>query len=235
MNVNSGTLGKYKLDGTPVNTSLISGFFGSAGIAVSGSNLFVLGSDTIRKYTTNGQEVNAALITGLDSPFALEVSGSDLFVSTGSNTIAKYTTSGALVNPSLITGLVLRRALPFRERICSLQTMNAARSAITRPPEKRSMHRFYQGWTLRSTSESQDRPIYPEYGSRTIGEYATSGASSEPLVGHGFERVRQGHCRGSGAVGISVPSCWRRRPTQFQRSPPEDVSGRKREMAAHTP
>jgi len=67
-NSNSGTIGEYTTSGATVNASLVSGLTGPAGVAVSGSNLFVasfVASGTIGEYTTSGATVNASLITGL--------------------------------------------------------------------------------------------------------------------------------------------------------------------------
>jgi hypothetical protein len=79
-----------------------------AGIAVSGSDLFVTNSqtNTIGEYTTSGTTVNASLVSGLNFPAGIAVSGSDLFVTNhGGGSIGEYTTSGATVNASLVSGL----------------------------------------------------------------------------------------------------------------------------------
>jgi len=108
----SGTIGEYTTSGTPVNASLITGLTGPSGIAVSGSNLFVVNGNfgnnqgTIGEYTTSGTTVSASLITGLNSPFGIAVAGSNLFVTNNAiGTIGEYTTAGVTVNPALITGL----------------------------------------------------------------------------------------------------------------------------------
>jgi autotransporter-associated beta strand protein len=107
---NSGTVGEYTTSGATVNASLVSGLSVPGGIAVSGSDLFVVDfyNNTIGEYTTSGATVNASLVSrasGLDGPVALAV-GSDLFVTNViTNTIGEYTTSGATVNVSLVSGL----------------------------------------------------------------------------------------------------------------------------------
>jgi hypothetical protein len=102
-----------------VNPALISGGNG-VGIAVSGSDLFVLNNSigTIGEYTANGSTVNPALISGLQQALAIAVSGSDLFVSQfpsgqlGSGLISEYNaTDGTPVNPDLITGLSAVRGI----------------------------------------------------------------------------------------------------------------------------
>ncbi len=92
---------------------LIAGLKSPLGIAVSGSDVFVVDDVTGRvgEYTTSGATVNAALITGLtttngNGPDGIAVSGGDLFITNdATGTISEYTTSGALVNASLVTGL----------------------------------------------------------------------------------------------------------------------------------
>jgi DNA-binding beta-propeller fold protein YncE len=103
-----GSVGEYTTAGATVNPTLISGLNRPQGIAVSGSDLFVVNeaNGTIGKYTTAGATVNASLISGLNGPQGIAVSGSDLFVVNEANgTIGKYTTAGATVNPALISGL----------------------------------------------------------------------------------------------------------------------------------
>ena len=99
-NWTNGTVGEYTLDGTVSNASLISGFTGIAGIAVSGSNLFISSSSGIGKYTTSGATVNATFISS-GSIFA--VTGSYVYVKGISGTIGEYDiTTGKAVNASLI-------------------------------------------------------------------------------------------------------------------------------------
>ncbi len=107
------SVGKYNLDGTPINSSLITGLNGPAGIAVSGSDVFVAnsGSGTIGEYTTSGGVVNSSLISGLNGPEFLAVSGSDLYVTNvTSGTVGEYTlgaTPGTIASstPALISNL----------------------------------------------------------------------------------------------------------------------------------
>ncbi len=107
VNNGSNKIGEYRLDGSTVNASLISGLNYPQGIAISGTNLFVssYGNGTIGKYTTSGTVVNASLISGLDYPQGIAISGTNLFVANyGNDTIGEYTTSGTVVNASLISG-----------------------------------------------------------------------------------------------------------------------------------
>ena len=109
-------VGEYTTSGTTVNAHLITTPFANpVGIAVSGSNLFVMsnangvvGNGKIAEYTTSGTLENANFITGLSSPISMVVSGSNIFVaSVQGGTVGEYTTSGATVNASLIAGLNL--------------------------------------------------------------------------------------------------------------------------------
>jgi hypothetical protein len=91
---------------------LISGLTHPTGIAIVGSDLFVLNggsspnAGSIGQYTLSGATVNASLISGLDSPTGIAASGSDLFVtSAAAGTVGHYTASGTTVNASLLSGL----------------------------------------------------------------------------------------------------------------------------------
>jgi hypothetical protein len=77
-----------------------------AGIAVSGSDLFVANSGGVGEYTTSGATVNTSLISNVSQPTGIVVIGSDLFTVNQSGGIREYTTSGALVASSFagITG-----------------------------------------------------------------------------------------------------------------------------------
>jgi hypothetical protein len=121
-NSSTGTIGEYTTSGATVNASLISGLNAPAGIAVSGSNLFIANfasgitpadNGTVGEYTTSGATVNASLISGLNGPTGIAVSGSDLLVGDYFNAgfggppdfvgqIGDYTTSGSTVNPQLL-------------------------------------------------------------------------------------------------------------------------------------
>jgi len=114
---NSGTVSEYNFDGTMVNASLISGLDSPIGIAISGSDLFVvneghgtssgMGDGTIGKYNIDGTTVNAALISGLNVSGGIALSGSHIFVGDG-GAIGEYNFDGTVVNASLIPGLTKR-------------------------------------------------------------------------------------------------------------------------------
>ena len=107
--VNDGAgIGEFNTDGTPVNTSFISGIPVPQGIAISGNNLFVANwsAGTIGQYTLFGTTVNASFITGLNQPEGIAISGNSLYVANwGNGTIGQYTTSGTVLNAGLISGL----------------------------------------------------------------------------------------------------------------------------------
>jgi hypothetical protein len=80
------TIGEYNLDGTTINSSLVSGLSGPVGVVVSGGNLFVVNQHigTIGEYNaTTGATINASFITGLgvNGPTYIALSGGNLFVS----------------------------------------------------------------------------------------------------------------------------------------------------------
>jgi len=109
-NFPSGTasaIGEYTTSGAPIATPLITtGSSSPQGIAISGTNLFVLNGGTIAEYTTSGKTLNSSLISGLNGANSIAISGNDLFVTimNGSTyAVGEYTLSGATVNASLIT------------------------------------------------------------------------------------------------------------------------------------
>jgi hypothetical protein len=63
---NAGTIGEYTTAGATVNASLVSSsaLAFSSGLALSGSDLFVLSSGAIGEYTTSGKTINASLVSG---------------------------------------------------------------------------------------------------------------------------------------------------------------------------
>ena len=73
----TGTIGYYNSDGSPINSSLVSGLDAPYALWLYENDLFVanFGSGTIGEYTTSGATVNASLITGLSGPAGLTVSG----------------------------------------------------------------------------------------------------------------------------------------------------------------
>lgn len=113
----SDTVGEYTISGATINASLVSGLSGPYGVAVSGSNLYVVNDDYasgaawIDEYTlgvTPGTitSSNTSFISGLSRVAGIAISGSYIFVvNYGNNTIGEYTTSGATINASLITNL----------------------------------------------------------------------------------------------------------------------------------
>ncbi len=92
----AGTVGRYGLDGSTVNASLIPGLDGPNDVVISGDDLFVSTSDgNVGEYTLSGTVVNAQLLTGFGDPTGLAVSGGDLFVvDNGDGTVGEYTLAG---------------------------------------------------------------------------------------------------------------------------------------------
>jgi len=124
-NFEFGTISEYTTSGAVVNSALVSGLHYPLGLAISGSNLFVVNQGpsgspyvndgSIGEYTlgpTPGSVISsiASLVSGLVTPQHLAVSGPDLFVTYGNGyagfgDVGEYTTSGAIVNASLVSGL----------------------------------------------------------------------------------------------------------------------------------
>jgi len=108
----NGTVGEFNLDGSAVNTALISGLTQPFSISLANGYLYItsLGAGNNGKVgvydATTGAAVNANLVTGLGGGTQqIAVTGNSLYVAKG-GTVAEYNaTSGALVNSSLITGL----------------------------------------------------------------------------------------------------------------------------------
>ena len=88
-----GVVGEYATSGATVNASLVTGLDNPGGIAVSGSDVYVLGADSsgpIGEYTTSGATVSASLVAGPPYPQGIAVSGGNLFVSNAYGTIGEY-------------------------------------------------------------------------------------------------------------------------------------------------
>ena len=110
---NNGVIGKYNLDGTPVNTSLISGLQGPYDLASDGNgHLFVLsrglgGRGYVGEYNLDGSPVNVSLISGLQSAQSMALDGNGhIFI--GQNPllggyVSEFNLNGTPVNTSLIT------------------------------------------------------------------------------------------------------------------------------------
>ncbi|HTV39721.1 MAG TPA: PEP-CTERM sorting domain-containing protein [Candidatus Sulfotelmatobacter sp.] len=79
VNNNNNTVGEYGLDGSEVDTPLVSNLNDPWAIAISGNDLFVANEDfgggngSVSEYTTSGALVDASLISGLDGPYGIAV------------------------------------------------------------------------------------------------------------------------------------------------------------------
>jgi sugar lactone lactonase YvrE len=103
--LNTGKLGAYNLDGSPINPSLVSGLNYPWGLAADGAGSLYLantgaGAGLVSKYTTSGSPVSS-ISTGPVMGVALDGRGS-VYTFNYSFVVGKYTTSLATVNPSLI-------------------------------------------------------------------------------------------------------------------------------------
>jgi len=106
-----GFVSEYTMSGAPINTSLITGLFLPAGMAVCGSDLFVSDTgindtwSTIYEYTLDGTPVNTFWAVPYCNGIA--TNGSELFFTNGSNAdvgggVGEFMPSGAAVNVNLI-------------------------------------------------------------------------------------------------------------------------------------
>jgi len=68
-------IGKYGVDGTPIDPMLIPLIPLNAAFAVSGTDLFVVGDGFVSKYTTSGEVIQNPLISGLTNPGGIAVEG----------------------------------------------------------------------------------------------------------------------------------------------------------------
>ena len=109
-------IGKYNMDGSVVNASLVTGLNRADGLMLAGSDLYVVnnaygGNASVGVYTTNGATVNATLLSlGQTRPASIAQSGANLYIfddneNAGANSMGLYTTNGITVNAHLITGL----------------------------------------------------------------------------------------------------------------------------------
>jgi hypothetical protein len=103
--VSRGTVGEYNLDGSAVNTPLLSGLPGPNGVAVSGARLFLVetATDHVDEYSTDVGSPGLVVAEGPLSPTKLALVGTNLYVVSVLGSVGKYTTFGATVNDSLIT------------------------------------------------------------------------------------------------------------------------------------
>jgi len=105
----AGKIGKYRTDGSVLDSSFIRGLSTPTGILVSGSFIYVANtaSGTIGRCNPDGSASAVSFITGLSAPVGLTTDGTSLYVANnGSSTIGKYNLStGAVTNASLVTWL----------------------------------------------------------------------------------------------------------------------------------
>lgn len=103
----NGSVGAYNLDGTSINSSLITGQSAPYGLGYSNGNLYVgriTGAQSIGVYSTSGTSLNSFPIAGA---IGIAFSGNTLYAANySSGTVGTYdATTGAAINSSLIAGL----------------------------------------------------------------------------------------------------------------------------------
>jgi hypothetical protein len=102
----SNVLGSYNFDGTPINSSLVSGLSAPYSMTTNGSTIFVgnIGNGTISTYGISGEPLG---VFSAARPIGLAISGNILYAAndwTGS--VSTYNaTTGALITANFITGL----------------------------------------------------------------------------------------------------------------------------------
>ena len=114
----NGTVGKFAADGTPINTSLITGLSNPSGIKLGPDGFLYVanrGSGNVGRYSTTGSG-NATFLTGLSAPFGIAFDGNgDMYVASyqSSNSVRKYSANGTPLNMTYITGLPKAEGLAF--------------------------------------------------------------------------------------------------------------------------
>jgi len=100
----SDYVAEYAPSGTAINTSLIHGPMGEEGMAISGTDLFIVNSadNGVSEYNaTTGAVIKASFITGLSGVTGLVISGSDLYVASSSLVGVYNAITGTAINASL--------------------------------------------------------------------------------------------------------------------------------------
>jgi hypothetical protein len=114
VNQSAGTVGKYNLDGTTVNASLITGLSYPSAIAASGGNLFVGSGGFVGVYNAStGATINASLVPWFGVPADIAVSGENLFAAEDIQSFITESnaTTGAFVNGFSIGGFFKKIAV----------------------------------------------------------------------------------------------------------------------------
>lgn len=111
---NSGGVGAFHTDGSPINPSLITGLNFPVGLVANGPYLYVSENNAgkIDRFLPTGVGGVTTILSGLDVHDALffAISGSSIYVThflenSPINTVGEYTTAGGTVNSALISGL----------------------------------------------------------------------------------------------------------------------------------
>jgi hypothetical protein len=109
VNTDGNSIGEYGLNGSTINSSLITGLNYPQGITIVGNDLFVVNQDSasVGEYTTAGGLVNGSLISsGLANPWGIASSGGNLYIANQADAvISEYNTSGSLLNSITTVGL----------------------------------------------------------------------------------------------------------------------------------
>ena len=173
-----------------MNPTLITGLGVPAFIAASGQNLFV--SDQSRgligEYTTTGATVNASLVTGFNSPQGIAVSGNDLFVvdqrPASVAQIGEYNAvTGATINASLVPDLVGPVGLAVSGGNLFVTQNDGVVNGGEVTEYDATTGEIMNSFLISGLNEpygiaiSGTNLFVTNPGSRTVGEYTTSGAT----------------------------------------------------------
>ncbi len=187
----SGSVGSYNATtGAPINTSLITGLNTPTGLALAGSNLFVVdgGNNRIGRYNFTTSSYDASFISGV-SGYAIAASESTLYVASYSgNSISSYNlSSGSLINSSMIAGLSSPTSLVVSGSI--LYYVSAYNSSGTSMIGRYDLNTnsnnlsYISGLNAPSAIAVSGSTLYvTAYNEATISNYDISGSSSGALI-----------------------------------------------------
>ena len=101
----NGSVGVYSMNGTPINTGLITGLYDPVGIALDSSgNLYVsYAGNTVGKYSNSGSALNPTFVSGIAYPGGMTIASGNLYVTT-STSVGQYPLAGGAANPNFISG-----------------------------------------------------------------------------------------------------------------------------------
>ena len=168
------SIGEYGLDGTPINSSFIPLLNSPAGLAVSGSDLFVVSGSGVGEYNLNGTPVNTSLITGLSDPSGIAISGSNLFVTSGNGGgVSEYSLNGT-PEGTILSGLASTNIAVSGSDIFLLKYSGVEEYNVDGLPVGSGLISGLNATTGMALSGSS---LYVVTASGTVGEYTVTGGA----------------------------------------------------------